>query len=1468
MAPGETVLVTLANAGGADTAIDYDLRLVDARGYAMVSAAASARPIQAGESFAVGLALPDQVASGHYTLRGTAIDRTTGEQATVYAMIEVSGLEASLVVFTDRPAYLSSDVMTMTAEISATQPLGGPSTPLGTGGTLTLRVTQPAGAYRAVEPEITPYTMASSGIGSDWVHDFAFDGQGNVYFATTPIYDYDLGQYVGGGVSVLQITGEWDTYTTDNTGGGLVSDWVYHVAVDQEGNVWAATNWYGLSMRTPEGNWQTFASPPLPDNTINDMVLDAEGNVWVGTSAGLGVRWAADGSWATYTTADGLLSNQVRVVAVDALGNVWCGHGWSGSGASVRLADGTWTVYTTADGLGESDVQSIAVAANGDVFIGHEEGQNVISIRRADGSWETIASADVDFYSATCLFVDDDLNIWVGHWDGAYVLSAADGVWRRYTHAHGLGGDNVISIAAAPDGARWVATSPDSDLGYPGGATAVRGPLVVFSPWQSYAGFFEDADEITAVAIDPAGNRWFAGGRMGEGYTAFLYRLSADGSTWDGFDAGWQEVRDLAVDGAGTAWLVAGGVRARDIDGIWTDYTVESTGGGLLSNDVESIAVDAHDRVWFAALPGQEWDPDTYQYVNVGGGVSVLSGTTWITYTAGNSGLPSNWVHDVTPGGDGNVWVAVRSCEGSYCDFWSTAGNGVAMLSGSNWITYTTANSGLYADEVTAIAVDGQGNAWFGHENALSLRRADGSWDTFTAADGLPECSVTAIAVGRDGTVWLGCEGQGIVAFSPTTGEPALSGAEAFTVHTVASTCGGLVSNNVVDLAVDGMGDVWVAGGDYYDEDLGDWVDAVGVSRYTGLTRVLWQSTAPVDLAGGSTLVETASIPVSDLGATGRLYLEGDLLIASGQQLAFDRQPFTVHQASGPALSLGVTPFVAAPGETVALEGSLRNGDALPLSGQVITVTLGGQLVDVLTAPDIPAGETWTFSVTATAPAAGPALSGVEGGIVWAEATDGTRTARDQLTVSAPTLDVTLEAPDVVGRAPFDLVVVLENPSLHAIDGEVTIGASDPDISDVQLPISVPSGETRVLVESTAISDDTTFTVVVSGDPSTGSGQAFERTLVRAVAFGEAATVSFSPQPVYPEGPVAIPYTATNTGVLPVQFTIAITVQSPISNLQSQISVYLPVGASTSGSLLLDLEEGDPSIGSGQAYTLSYATPFGSGVETFRVAPAQAAELSATAGPSVGSTAVVTVHLTNTGALPIVGSLRVEAPFYTAEQSISLTPTLSHSHTLNIDLTTAEPGTHPVTLTLLAGSGVPLASTAVSVTAPGPDFVVTDAPEGVDVRAGEWVTLTFGVKNEGSAPGMAVITATVGDLLDEEQSVWLAGGESGTVTFVFRAPDLFPPPTTSVATAPKPGVWLTDQCLQRRSSNRQCLYTLTARLVFYPAPPRPLIEAGEGGPGAIRFLGAWCGWMDQPIRKRSTNEVAPHLGGYCGKSLR
>ncbi|MDW7992260.1 MAG: two-component regulator propeller domain-containing protein [Anaerolineae bacterium] len=260
---GDVLSVTLANTGGADAAVTGTLRVVDARGQAVVSETV-ATAVPAGGEWRLALPLPPRMVGGFYTLRGRIVEGTTGAHHDLFVPLQVAGLEARLSVSTDRPEYLTTDVLTLTAVMTA----GARSLEAGT---LTWRVVQPAGVPRSLAPQFVTvtadlpfwvnalavddqgslwiatnegvrrltsgewraYTPANSGLTGNDVRDVEIDPQGNVWFATWPFWDENAQQEVGGGVSVLLASGEWVTYTTTNS--GLTSNYVRDVEIDPSG---------------------------------------------------------------------------------------------------------------------------------------------------------------------------------------------------------------------------------------------------------------------------------------------------------------------------------------------------------------------------------------------------------------------------------------------------------------------------------------------------------------------------------------------------------------------------------------------------------------------------------------------------------------------------------------------------------------------------------------------------------------------------------------------------------------------------------------------------------------------------------------------------------------------------------------------------------------------------------------------------------------------------------------------------------------------------------------------------------------------------------------------------------------------------------------------------------------------------------------------------------------------------------
>jgi len=123
----------------------------------------------------------------------------------------------------------------------------------------------------------------------------------------------------GRGAAAVATDG-WTTWTVSD---GLASNWVYAIAVEPNGTVWAGTK-EGVS--TYNGiTWTTYytGNSGLIHNKVQAVAIDLQGNKWFGTPNGVSVFNGI--TWTTYTTDTGLCNNNIYAILVDQRGWVWLG---------------------------------------------------------------------------------------------------------------------------------------------------------------------------------------------------------------------------------------------------------------------------------------------------------------------------------------------------------------------------------------------------------------------------------------------------------------------------------------------------------------------------------------------------------------------------------------------------------------------------------------------------------------------------------------------------------------------------------------------------------------------------------------------------------------------------------------------------------------------------------------------------------------------------------------------------------------------------------------------------------------------------------------------------------------------------------------------------------------------------------------------------------------------------------------
>ena len=157
-------------------------------------------------------------------------------------------------------------------------------------------------------------------------------------------------------ISCSRYQESWVNFTNANNVSRLALEGNYIWAVSYGGVVrWNINTGEYIKYITADG---------LIDNDVRSIAIDSEGNKWFGTTEGVSKFYGTN--WTTYTTSDGLAENRVNSIAIDLEGNKWFG-----TTEGVSKFDGTnWTNYTTSDGLAENWVVSIAIDSYGNKWFG------------------------------------------------------------------------------------------------------------------------------------------------------------------------------------------------------------------------------------------------------------------------------------------------------------------------------------------------------------------------------------------------------------------------------------------------------------------------------------------------------------------------------------------------------------------------------------------------------------------------------------------------------------------------------------------------------------------------------------------------------------------------------------------------------------------------------------------------------------------------------------------------------------------------------------------------------------------------------------------------------------------------------------------------------------------------------------------------------------------------------------------
>jgi len=265
------------------------------------------------------------------------------------------------------------------------------------------------GLFRARKQIITAYSEAD-GIADKNVYPIYEDRAGTIWIGTTG----GLFKYGNGTFALIESTRNFlvNAIGEDAAGRILISDggtlyvqennqfvpfergiipgdgYINAIHADRENALWIGSNYNGLG-RFKDGVLESFTTADgLAGNDVKVIIEARAGGLWIGTYDGL--THYKDGKFTSWHETDGLPSRTVRSLYEDADGTLWIG---SYDGGLGRFKDGKFTRYNTKTGLPndgafqilEDDNRHFWISSNRGIYsVGKDELNEFADGRRAN----------------------------------------------------------------------------------------------------------------------------------------------------------------------------------------------------------------------------------------------------------------------------------------------------------------------------------------------------------------------------------------------------------------------------------------------------------------------------------------------------------------------------------------------------------------------------------------------------------------------------------------------------------------------------------------------------------------------------------------------------------------------------------------------------------------------------------------------------------------------------------------------------------------------------------------------------------------------------------------------------------------------------------------------------------------------------------------------------------------------------
>ncbi len=411
-----------------------------------------------------------------------------------------------------------------------------------------------------------------------------------------------------------------------------------------------------------------------------------------------------------YSTADGLAHSVVRKVFQDVRGFLWFGT----QGGINRYDGNEFVTYLAQDSL-KSEIYDIWEDEQGTIWFATYG--NGLAKKMADDTafvWIKASDGILPGDYVTCIFRDDDQNIWIGNGDGL-TLMKPDGTIKIYDQELGKGHGEVYAFTREKDGTLWIGANGGLLSGKLGFDDQLELKRILDKPIRSLL-LLADGDVLAGTS---------GGGNERYGVVCRFHTSVADTLISYQTSHSLIKAQTLFEDSKGRIWIgTEYGIYLIE-DGKVTHLRREN---GLSNENIYDIMEDREGTIWFGTESG----------------VMKLAPPVFLSYGM-KEGLSSYDILCMLQDRQHNLWLGM----------W----NGLNWMQPDGPIRYWDETHGLWHHTVNSLAEDEDGNIWVGTELGINLF----SSETIVKKNinGFPPSSqIWSSCHDPEGGMWLGTKGR------------------------------------------------------------------------------------------------------------------------------------------------------------------------------------------------------------------------------------------------------------------------------------------------------------------------------------------------------------------------------------------------------------------------------------------------------------------------------------------------------------------------------------------------------------------------------------------------------------------------------------------------------------------------------------------------------------------------------------